>query len=136
LLIERDQSLKAVKEIYQNEDGSFILNLTYQNRHRFHHSNFYLTAIAVIRKKYKTTLKVVNKDCAIPVLSNQSRHAYLKENCRPLRFIKKNLHHAPKPVILIATTVTRQWRTYMKRWEEMLGHKNLRLPSTIAENYY
>jgi integrase len=67
------QSLKP-KEIHLNDDGSFYIKSKRTKTDTGFTIPLLPTALAVI-EKYKNHPKVVNKDCVIPVLSNQKSNA-------------------------------------------------------------
>ena len=96
------QSLRP-DEIYQNEEGGFYIKSKRTKTDTGFTIPLLPTAVAII-KKYKDHPKVVNKDCVIPVLSNQKSNAYLKEIADRCN-IKKNLTtHLARHTF--ATTVT------------------------------
>jgi site-specific recombinase XerD len=74
---------------------------------------------------------VVNKNCVIPVLSNQKSNAYLKEIADRCN-IKKNLTtHLARHTF--ATTVTLTNGVPIETVGKMLGHKNLRTTQHYAK---
>ena len=90
-------------EIYKNEDGSYYIKSKRSKTDTGFTIPLLPTAVSII-EKYKSHPRVVNKDCVIPVLSNQKSNAYLKEiaDCCA---IKKNLTtHLARHTF--ATTVT------------------------------
>ncbi len=88
------------------------------------------TALAIL-EKYKDHPKVVNRECVLPVLSNQKANAYLKE-IADLCGIKKNLTtHLARHTF--ATTVTLSNGVPIETVGKMLGHKNLRTTQHYAQ---
>ncbi len=84
-----------------------------------------------ILEKYKDHPKVVNKECVLPVLSNQKSNAYLKE-IADLCGITKNLTtHLARHTF--ATTVTLSNGVPIETVGKMLGHKNLRTTQHYAQ---
>ncbi|HEA19534.1 hypothetical protein LCGC14_0719760 [marine sediment metagenome] len=123
------QSLKP-EEIHQNEDGSFYIKSKRSKTDTGFTIPLLPTAVAII-EKYKDHPKVVNKDCVIPVLSNQKSNAYLKEIADRCN-IKKNLTtHLARHTF--ATTVTLTNGVPIETVGKMLGHKNLRTTQHYAK---
>ena len=118
------------EEIYQNEDGSFYIKSKRSKTDTGFTIPLLPTAIAII-EKYKNHPKVINKDCVIPVLSNQKSNAYLKEIADRCD-IKKNLTtHLARHTF--ATTVTLTNGVPIETVGKMLGHKNLRTTQHYAK---
>ena len=123
------QSLRP-DEIYQNEEGGFYIKSKRTKTDTGFTIPLLPTAVAII-KKYKDHPKVVNKDCVIPVLSNQKSNAYLKEIADRCN-IKKNLTtHLARHTF--ATTVTLTNGVPIETVGKMLGHKNLRTTQHYAK---
>jgi len=123
------QTLKP-EEIYQNEDGSFYIKSKRSKTDTGFTIPLLPTAVGII-EKYKDHPKVVNKDCVIPVLSNQKSNAYLKEIADRCD-IKKNLTtHLARHTF--ATTVTLTNGVPIETVGKMLGHKNLRTTQHYAK---
>lgn len=123
------QSLRP-DEIYQNEEGGFYIKSKRTKTDTGFTIPLLPTALAII-KKYKDHPKVVNKDCVIPVLSNQKSNAYLKEIADRCN-IKKNLTtHLARHTF--ATTVTLTNGVPIETVGKMLGHKNLRTTQHYAK---
>lgn len=123
------QSLKP-EEIYQNEDGSLYIKSKRTKTDTGFTIPLLPAALEVI-KKYQNHPKVVNKDCVIPVLSNQKSNAYLKEIADRCD-IKKNLTtHLARHTF--ATTVTLTNGVPIETVGKMLGHKNLRTTQHYAK---
>lgn len=123
------QSLKP-EEIYQNEDGSFYIKSKRTKTDTGFTIPLLPTALTIV-EKYKNHPKVINKDCVIPVLSNQKSNAYLKE-IADLCDIKKNLTtHLARHTF--ATTVTLTNGVPIETVGKMLGHKNLRTTQHYAK---
>lgn len=123
------QTLKP-EEIYQNEDGSFYIKSKRSKTDTGFTIPLLPTAVAII-EKYKNHPRVVNKDCVIPVLSNQKSNAYLKEIADRCD-IKKNLTtHLARHTF--ATTVTLTNGVPIETVGKMLGHKNLRTTQHYAK---
>lgn len=123
------QSLRP-DEIYQNEEGSFYIKSKRTKTDTGFTIPLLPTAVAII-EKYKDHPKVVNKDCVIPVLSNQKSNAYLKEIADRCN-IKKNLTtHLARHTF--ATTVTLTNGVPIETVGKMLGHKNLRTTQHYAK---
>lgn len=90
-----------------------------------------LPAALAIIEKYQDHPKVVNRDCVLPVLSNQKSNAYLKE-IADLCGIKKNLTtHLARHTF--ATTVTLSNGVPIETVGQLLGHKNLRTTQHYAK---
>jgi len=123
------QSLKP-KEIYQNEDGSFYIKSKRTKTDTGFTIPLLPTALAVI-EKYKDHPKVVNKDCVIPVLSNQKSNAYLKEIADRCDIQKNLTTHLARHTF--ATTVTLTNGVPIETVGKMLGHKNLRTTQHYAK---
>ncbi|SDE53366.1 Site-specific recombinase XerD [Pricia antarctica] len=118
------------EEIHQNEDGSFYIKSKRSKTDTGFTIPLLPTAVAII-EKYKAHPKVVNKDCVIPVLSNQKSNAYLKEIADRCD-IKKNLTtHLARHTF--ATTVTLTNGVPIETVGKMLGHKNLRTTQHYAK---
>ena len=84
-----------------------------------------------ILEKYQDHPKVVNRECVLPVLSNQKSNAYLKE-IADLCGIKKNLTtHLARHTF--ATTVTLSNGVPIETVGKMLGHKDLRTTQHYAQ---
>ncbi|MCK0189415.1 site-specific integrase [Arenibacter sp. F20364] len=123
------QSLRP-DEIYQNEEGGFYIKSKRTKTDTGFTIPLLPTAVAII-KKYKDHPKVVNKDCVIPVLSNQKSNSYLKEIADRCN-IKKNLTtHLARHTF--ATTVTLTNGVPIETVGKMLGHKNLRTTQHYAK---
>lgn len=123
------QSLRP-DEIYQNEEGGFYIKSKRTKTDTGFTIPLLPTAVAII-EKYKDHPKVVNKDCVIPVLSNQKSNAYLKEIADCCN-IKKNLTtHLARHTF--ATTVTLTNGVPIETVGKMLGHKNLRTTQHYAK---
>mgnify|MGYP003636291633 FL=1 len=123
------QSLRP-DEIYQNEEGGFYIKSKRTKTDTGFTIPLLPTAVAII-EKYKDHPKVVNKDCVIPVLSNQKSNAYLKEIADRCN-IKKNLTtHLARHTF--ATTVTLTNGVPIETVGKMLGHKNLRTTQHYAK---
>ncbi len=117
-------------EIYQNANGGFYIKSKRTKTDIGFTIPLLPTAQAII-DKYKDHPKVVNKDCVIPVLSNQKSNAYLKE-IASLCNIKKNLTtHLARHTF--ATTVTLTNGVPIETVGKMLGHKNLRTTQHYAK---
>src|SRR5690606_29307264 len=109
-------------EIYKNSDGSLYIKSKRTKTDTGFTIPLLPTALAII-EKYKDHPKVVNKNCVIPVLSNQKSNAYLKEIANRCN-IKKNLTtHLARHTF--ATTVTLTNGVPIETVGKMLGHKNL-----------
>ncbi|MBU2903624.1 site-specific integrase [Arenibacter algicola] len=123
------QSLRP-DEIYQNEEGGFYIKSKRTKTDTGFTIPLLPTAVAII-EKYKDHPKVVNKDCVIPVLSNQKSNSYLKEIADRCN-IKKNLTtHLARHTF--ATTVTLTNGVPIETVGKMLGHKNLRTTQHYAK---
>ena len=117
-------------EIYENEEGGFYIKSKRTKTDTGFTIPLLPTAVAII-EKYKDHPKVVNKDCVIPVLSNQKSNAYLKEIADRCN-IKKNLTtHLARHTF--ATTVTLTNGVPIETVGKMLGHKNLRTTQHYAK---
>lgn len=117
-------------EIYENADGSFYIKSKRTKTDTGFTIPLLPTAMAII-EKYKDHPKVINKDCVIPVLSNQKSNAYLKEIADRCN-IKKNLTtHLARHTF--ATTVTLTNGVPIETVGKMLGHKNLRTTQHYAK---
>lgn len=117
-------------EIYENEDGSFYIKSKRSKTDIGFTIPLLPTALAII-EKYKDHPRVVNKNCVIPVLSNQKSNAYLKEIADRCD-IKKNLTtHLARHTF--ATTVTLTNGVPIETVGKMLGHKNLRTTQHYAK---
>ena len=123
------QSLRP-DEIYENEEGGLYIKSKRTKTDTGFTIPLLPTAVAII-EKYKDHPKVVNKDCVIPVLSNQKSNAYLKEIADRCN-IKKNLTtHLARHTF--ATTVTLTNGVPIETVGKMLGHKNLRTTQHYAK---
>ncbi|MEZ4968884.1 MAG: site-specific integrase [Flavobacteriaceae bacterium] len=123
------QSLRP-DEIYENEEGGFYIKSKRTKTDTGFTIPLLPTAMNII-EKYKDHPKVVNKDCVIPVLSNQKSNAYLKEIADRCN-IKKNLTtHLARHTF--ATTVTLTNGVPIETVGKMLGHKNLRTTQHYAK---
>ena len=117
-------------EIYENEEGGFYIKSKRSKTDIGFTIPLLPTAVAII-EKYKDHPKVVNKNCVIPVLSNQKSNAYLKEIADRCD-IKKNLTtHLARHTF--ATTVTLTNGVPIETVGKMLGHKNLRTTQHYAK---
>ncbi len=117
-------------EIYENEEGGFYIKSKRSKTDTGFTIPLLPTAVAII-EKYKGHPKVVNKNCVIPVLSNQKSNAYLKEIADRCD-IKKNLTtHLARHTF--ATTVTLTNGVPIETVGKMLGHKNLRTTQHYAK---
>ncbi len=117
-------------EIYQNEEGGYYIKSKRSKTDTGFMIPLLPTAVAII-EKYKEHPKVVNKNCVIPVLSNQKSNAYLKEIADRCN-IKKNLTtHLARHTF--ATTVTLSNGVPIETVGKMLGHKNLRATQHYAK---
>ena len=117
-------------EVYQNEEGGFYIKSKRSKTDIGFTIPLLPTAVAII-EKYKNHPKVVNKNCVIPVLSNQKSNAYLKEIADRCD-IKKNLTtHLARHTF--ATTVTLTNGVPIETVGKMLGHKNLRTTQHYAK---
>ena len=117
-------------EIYENEEGGFYIKSKRSKTDTGFTIPLLPTAVAII-EKYKDHPKVVNKNCVIPVLSNQKSNAYLKEIADRCD-IKKNLTtHLARHTF--ATTVTLTNGVPIETVGKMLGHKNLRTTQHYAK---
>ncbi|MDO6603181.1 site-specific integrase [Arenibacter palladensis] len=123
------QSLRP-DEIYENEEGGLYIKSKRTKTDTGFTIPLLPTAVAII-EKYKDHPKVVNKDCVIPVLSNQKSNSYLKEIADRCN-IKKNLTtHLARHTF--ATTVTLTNGVPIETVGKMLGHKNLRTTQHYAK---
>lgn len=127
-------------EIYENEEGDFYIKSKRSKTDTGFTIPLLPTAVAII-EKYKDHPKVANKNCVIPVLSNQKSNAYLKEIADRCD-IKKNLTtHLARHTF--ATTVTLNNGVPIETVGKMLGfvlrnlgeggHKNLRTTQHYAQ---
>ena len=117
-------------EIYTNEEGGFYIKSKRSKTDTGFTIPLLPTAMAII-EKYKDHPKVVNRNCVIPVLSNQKSNAYLKEIADRCD-IKKNLTtHLARHTF--ATTVTLTNGVPIETVGKMLGHKNLRTTQHYAK---
>jgi site-specific recombinase XerD len=123
------QSLKP-EEIHQNEDGSFYIKSKRTKTDTGFTIPLLPAALEVI-EKYKDHPKVVNKDCVIPVLSNQKSNAYLKEIADRCDINKNLTTHLARHTF--ATTVTLTNGVPIETVGKMLGHKNLRTTQHYAK---
>ena len=123
------QSLRP-DEIYENEEGGLYIKSKRTKTDTGFTIPLLPTAVANI-EKYKDHPKVVNKDCVIPVLSNQKSNAYLKEIADRCN-IKKTLT-PPLARHTFATTVTLTNGVPIETVGKMLGHKNLRTTQHYAK---
>lgn len=123
------QSLKS-DEIYENGDGGFYIKSKRTKTDTGFTIPLLPTALTIV-EKYKNHPKIMNKNCVIPVLSNQKSNAYLKE-IADLCDIKKNLTtHLARHTF--ATTVTLTNGVPIETVGKMLGHKNLRTTQHYAK---
>lgn len=117
-------------EIYQNAEGGFYIKSKRTKTDTGYTIPLLPTAVAII-EKYKDHPKALNKNCVIPVLSNQKSNAYLKEIADRCN-IKKNLTtHLARHTF--ATTVTLTNGVPIETVGKMLGHKNLRTTQHYAK---
>ena len=84
-----------------------------------------------IIEKYKNHPKVINKDCVIPVLSNQKSNAHLKEIADRCNINKNLTTHLARHTF--ATTVTLTNGVPIETVGKMLGYKNLRTTQHYAK---
>ncbi|WP_422860642.1 site-specific integrase [Flagellimonas sp. S174] len=125
-----DVQTLAPEEIHNDEKGGFYIKSKRIKTDTGFTIPLLPTAIAII-EKYKNHPKVVNKNCVIPVLSNQKSNAYLKEIADRCN-IKKNLTtHLARHTF--ATTVTLSNGVPIETVGKMLGHKNLRTTQHYAK---
>ncbi|GAB5472399.1 MAG: site-specific integrase [Maribacter sp.] len=118
------------EEIYQNEEGGYYIKSKRSKTDTGFTIPLLPTALTII-EKYKDHPKVINKNCVIPVLSNQKSNAYLKEIADRCD-IKKNLTtHLARHTF--ATTVTLSNGVPIETVGKMLGHKNLRTTQHYAK---
>ncbi len=118
------------EEIYENEEGGFYIKSKRSKTDTGFTIPLLHIATAII-EKYKDHPKVMNKNCVIPVLSNQKSNAYLKEIADRCD-IKKNLTtHLARHTF--ATTVTLTNGVPIETVGKMLGHKNLRTTQHYAK---
>ncbi len=123
------QTLKP-DEIYKNTDGGFYIKSKRTKTDTSFTIPLLPTAQAII-EKYKGHPKVVNKDCVIPVLSNQKSNAYLKEIADRCNITKNLTTHLARHTF--ATTVTLTNGVPIETVGKMLGHKNLRTTQHYAK---
>src|SRR5690606_7754421 len=123
------QSLRP-NEIYKNADGSFYIKSQRTKTGTAYTIPLLPTAMAII-EKYRDHPKVVNKDCVIPVLSNQKSNAYLKEIADRCNINKNLTTHLARHTF--ATTVTLTNGVPIETVGKMLGHKNLRTTQHYAK---
>ncbi len=117
-------------EIYKNEEGGYYIKSKRSKTDTGFTIPLLPTAVAII-EKYKDHPRVVDKNCVIPVLSNQKSNAYLKEIADRCN-IKKNLTtHLARHTF--ATTVTLTNGVPIETVGKMLGHKNLRTTQHYAK---
>ena len=117
-------------EIYENEEGDFYIKSKRSKTDTGFTIPLLPTALDII-EKYKEHPKVINRNCVIPVLSNQKSNAYLKEIADRCA-IKKNLTtHLARHTF--ATTVTLTNGVPIETVGKMLGHKNLRTTQHYAK---
>ncbi|MCM4165094.1 MULTISPECIES: site-specific integrase [unclassified Arenibacter] len=123
------QSLRP-DEIYENSDGSLYIKSKRTKTDTGFTIPLLPTAVAII-ERYKDHPKVVNKDCVIPVLSNQKSNAYLKEIADRCNIHKNLTTHLARHTF--ATTVTLTNGVPIETVGKMLGHKNLRTTQHYAK---
>ncbi len=123
------QTLTPV-EIYQNGEGGYYIKSKRSKTDTGFTIPLLPTAVAII-EKYKDHPKVVNKNCVIPVLSNQKSNAYLKEIADRCDINKNLTTHLARHTF--ATTVTLTNGVPIETVGKMLGHKNLRTTQHYAK---
>lgn len=117
-------------EIFKNAEWGFYIKSQRTKTNTGYTIPLLPTAVAII-EKYKNHPKALNKNCVIPVLSNQKSNAYLKEIADRCN-IKKNLTtHLARHTF--ATTVTLTNGVPIETVGKMLGHKNLRTTQHYAK---
>lgn len=84
-----------------------------------------------ILKKYETDSYGVNRDLALPVLSNQKMNAYLKEIADLCGISKELSYHIARHTF--ATTVTLSNGVPIETVSKMLGHTNLKTTQQYAK---
>lgn len=84
-----------------------------------------------ILQKYETDSNGVNKDMALPVLSNQKMNAYLKEIADLCGIHKELSYHIARHTF--ATTVTLSNGVPIETVSKMLGHTNLKTTQQYAK---
>ncbi len=88
------------------------------------------TAMEII-EKYENHPQVKNRECVIPVLSNQKSNSYLKEIADRCGIIKNLTTHLARHTF--ATTVTLSNGVPIETVGKLLGHKNLRTTQHYAK---
>ncbi len=87
-------------------------------------------ALAII-EKYKQHTNCVNKNCLLPILSNQKMNAYLKEITAICGINKELTYHIARHTF--ATTVTLSNGVPIETVSKMLGHSNLKQTQHYAK---